>query len=83
MVQSRSTIGQQRLIYNFKVIDDRATAELEAEVAKAVGLAEAIDVPKFQGLRHNDTALAVVSPHLESRWDWAPTVLLEATMISI
>ena len=29
-----------------------------AEVAKAVGLAEAIDVPKFQGLRHNDTALA-------------------------
>ena len=29
-----------------------------AEVAKAVGLAEAIDVPKFQGLRHNETALA-------------------------
>jgi ribonuclease-3 len=29
-----------------------------AEVAKAVGLDEAIDVPKFQGLRRNDTALA-------------------------
>jgi ribonuclease-3 len=29
-----------------------------AEVAKAIGLAEAIDVPKFQGLRRNDTALA-------------------------
>jgi ribonuclease-3 len=29
-----------------------------AEVAKAIGLAEAIDVPKFQGLRNNDTALA-------------------------
>jgi ribonuclease-3 len=29
-----------------------------AEVARAVGLAEAIDVPKFQGLRRNETALA-------------------------
>jgi ribonuclease III len=29
-----------------------------AEVAKEVGLAEAIDVPKFQGLRRNETALA-------------------------
>jgi ribonuclease-3 len=29
-----------------------------AEVARAIGLDEAIDVPKFQGLRRNDTALA-------------------------
>ena len=29
-----------------------------AEIAKTIGLAEAIDVPKFQGLRYNDTALA-------------------------
>jgi ribonuclease-3 len=29
-----------------------------AEIARAVGLDEAIDVPKFQGLRRNDTALA-------------------------
>jgi ribonuclease-3 len=29
-----------------------------AEVAKAIGVAEAIDVPKFQGLRRNETALA-------------------------
>jgi ribonuclease-3 len=29
-----------------------------AEVARAIGLPDAIDVPKAQGLRHNDTALA-------------------------
>jgi len=29
-----------------------------AEVARAVGLDQALDVPKFQGLRRNDTALA-------------------------
>jgi ribonuclease-3 len=29
-----------------------------AEVAKAIGLDQALDVPKFQGLRRNETALA-------------------------
>jgi ribonuclease-3 len=35
-----------------------------AEVARAIGLDEAIDVPKFQGLRRNDTALADASEAL-------------------
>lgn len=34
LVQSRGTIGQQRLIYNFKVIDDRATAVIPADVMR-------------------------------------------------
>ncbi len=34
LIQSRGTIGQQRLIYNFKVIDDRATAVIPADVMR-------------------------------------------------
>jgi ribonuclease III len=41
-----------------KAIHILVSREVCAEVAKAVGLAEAIDVPKLQGLRRNDTALA-------------------------
>ena len=53
-----------------------------AEVAKAVGLDEAIDVPKFQGLRRNETALAdavealLAAVFLDAGFDKARQVVL-------
>ncbi|MGZ3401711.1 MAG: ribonuclease III [Caulobacteraceae bacterium] len=53
-----------------------------AEVAKAIGLDEAIDVPKFQGLRRNDTALAdaaealAAAVFLDAGFDTARQVVL-------
>jgi ribonuclease-3 len=54
-----------------------------AEVARAMGLAEAIDVPKAQGLRHNDTALAdaceavIAAVHLDQGFERARAVVVD------
>ncbi|MGZ3274612.1 MAG: ribonuclease III [Caulobacteraceae bacterium] len=53
-----------------------------AEVAKAIGLDQALDVPKFQGLRRNDTALAdaaealAAAVFLDAGFDTARQVVL-------
>lgn len=53
-----------------------------AEVAKAIGLDQALDVPKFQGLRRNETALAdatealLAAVFLDAGFDKAREVVL-------
>ncbi len=54
-----------------------------AEVAQAIGIAEALDVPKAQGLRRNDTVLAdtcealIAAVYLDQGFERAKTTVLD------